>query len=324
METLRMGPAAIQEMGQSMGVWGDDTIANLAAASDEIKTFQNTMTIAFGTVAQVVNPLIKVFHALVEEMTLLAAAAFELAKGNLAAARQLVKTASEAGMSIEADKNKKAEERKPVDLEGGISGKKATQKAAKEAEKAEKEAIKERTELAMHNLKQEEIEKKLAADSEERRREILFESEREAIKQKIDNAMEENKLLEKQKDQIAGPGVNSRQFSQAQGQAAGQRLDIAAGLGGGVAAEVEKARAKAAAEQQKIAQKRFDEEVMANTSATTVGMGGLSSSRDMKSRRQEYIQTQATKEAEGKTTLDDINKTLQDALAKLTSAPLVT
>jgi hypothetical protein len=208
-----------------------------------------------------------------------------------------------------------------MDLEGGggATGKAAKIKAAKEAEKAEKDAIKDRTDEAMRALKEEEDEKKMAADSEERRRQYIFESEREAINQKIENAMEENKMLGKQKGAMAGPGGNSRQFAQTEGQAAGQRLDIAAGLGGGVAAEVEKARKKAAEDQKKISAQELDKQVMANTSATT----DRGAERTMASRRAEYIQTQAKKEAEGKTTLDDINKTLQDALSKLTSAPLV-
>jgi hypothetical protein len=110
-----------------------------------------------------------------------------------------------------------------------------------------------------------------------------------------------------------------RETQKAEGGAAGQRLDIAAGLGGGVASEVAKARAKAEADQKKISAKQLEEQVLASTSATT----DKGAQRTMASRRSEYIQTQAKKEAEGKTTLDDINKTLQDALAKLTSAPLV-
>jgi len=320
-----MGPGAIQEMGQGMGTWSDETIAQLAAASDEMKTFQNTMTIGFGAVASIINPTIKVFKALTEEMTLLAAAAWELAKGNVAGAKQLAKQAGQAGMDIERDKYKEKTTAKPMDLEGGAGGgKKASAKAAKETEKAEKDAIKDRTDEAMRALKEEEDEKKMAADSEERRRKYIFESEREAINQKIENAMEENKMLEKQKGAMAGPGGNSRQFQQTEGGAAGQRLDIAAGLGGGVAAEVEKARKKAAEDQKKVTQGQLDKEVLANTSATKVGSFGIGTAqRSMSERRSEYIQTQAKKEAEGKTTLDDINKTLQDALAKLTSAPLV-
>jgi hypothetical protein len=214
---------------------------------------------------------------------------------------------------------------KPMDLEGGAGGgKKATAKAAKETEKAEKDAIKERTDEAMRALKEEEDEKKMAADSEERRRQYIFESEREAVNEKIKQNEESAKYQQKYNEWLAGAPDRARQGQQATGQAAGQRLDIAAGLGGGVAAEVEKARKKAAEDQKKVTQGQLDKEVLASTSATKVGSFGIGTAqRSMSERRSEYIQTQAKKEAEGKTTLDDINKTLQDALAKLTSAPLV-
>jgi hypothetical protein len=324
METLRMGPDAIQQMGQGMGTWSDDTIAQLAAASDEIKSFQNTMMIAFGSAAQFINPMIKGFKFMAEQIAMAMAMVGQALTGNLAGAKAI----SDEMKKSKAEFNKGDQPKaagKPMDLEGGAGGgKKAAAKAAKETEKAEKDAIKERTDEAMRALKEEEDEKKMAADSEERRRKYIFESEREAINQKIENAMEENKLLEKQKGAMAGPGGNSRQFQQTEGGAAGQRLDIAAGLGGGVAAEVEKARKKAAEDQKKVTQGQFDKEVLANTAATKAGSFGIGTAqRSMSERRSEYIQTQAKKEAEGKTTLDDINKTLQDALSKLTSAPLV-
>jgi hypothetical protein len=324
METLRMGPDAIQQMGQGMGTWSDDTIAQLAAASDEIKSFQNTMMIVFGSAAQFINPMIKGFKFMAEQIAMAMAMVGEALTGNLAGAKAISDEMKKSKAEFNKGEQPKAAA-KPMDLEGGAAGGKgAKAKAAKEAEKAEKDAIKERTDEAMRALKEEEDEKKMAADSEERRRKYIFESEREAINQKIQNAMEENKLLEKQKGAMAGPGGNSRQFQQTEGGAAGQRLDIAAGLGGGVAAEVDKARKKAAEDQKKVTQGQLDKEVMASTSATKVGSFGIGTAqRSMSERRSEYIQTQAKKEAEGKTTLDDINKTLQDALSKLTSAPLV-
>ena len=324
METLRMGPDAIQQMGQGMGTWSDDTIAQLAAASDEIKSFQNTMMIAFGSAAQFINPMIKGFKFMAEQIAMAMAMVGEALTGNLAGAKAISDEMKKSKAEFNRGDQPKAAG-KPMDLEGGAGGgKKAAAKSAKETEKAEKDAIKERTDEAMRALKEEEDEKKMAADSEERRRKYIFESEREAINQKIENAMEENKMLEKQKGAMAGPGGNSRQFQQTEGGAAGQRLDIAAGLGGSVAAEVEKARKKAAEEQKKITQGQLDKEVLASTAATKVGSFGIGTAqRSMSERRSEYIQTQAKKEAEGKTTLDDINKTLQDALSKLTSAPLV-
>ena len=74
METLRMGSPAIQELGNSMGVLSNETIAKLAAASDALKAFQNIVTMVFGTaVAKImdaveayarfaaIRPLIKFF-----------------------------------------------------------------------------------------------------------------------------------------------------------------------------------------------------------------------------------------------------------------------
>ena len=49
METLRMGPEVIAANGQAMGVFSNETIAQLSAASDALKAFQNVVTIVFGT-----------------------------------------------------------------------------------------------------------------------------------------------------------------------------------------------------------------------------------------------------------------------------------
>jgi len=324
METLRMGPDAIQQMGQAMGTWSDDTIAQLAAASDEIKSFQNSMTIAFGSIAQLVNPFIKTIKFMSEQLTMTLAAMGEAFTGNFAAAREIMKEANKGVREFKKGEQPKAAA-KPMDLEGGAAGGKgAKAKAAKETEKAEKDAIKERTDEAMRALKEEEDEKKMAADSEERRRKYIFESEREAINEKIKQNEEAAKYQQKYNEWLAGAPDRARQGQQAEGQAAGQRLDIAAGLGGSAAKEVERARAQAAKEQQKKTQEDFNKEVLANTSATKKGAYDVRpQERTMAERRSEYIQTQAKKEAEGKTTLSDINKTLQDALAKLTAAPLV-
>jgi hypothetical protein len=325
METLRMGPDAIQQMGQGMGTWSDDTIAQLAAASDEIKSFQNTMMIAFGSAAQFINPMIKGFKFMAEQITMAMAMVGEALTGNLAGAKAISDEMKKSRTEYNKGEQSKAAA-KPVDIEGGRGG--------GEPSKAEKKAIKERTDEAMRALKEEESEKKLAADSEERQRKIIFESEREAINEKIkqdqknkeDEAAYQQELFQAEMKAAKFAREESirlmklpRETQKAEGGAAGQRLDIAAGLGGGVASEVAKARAKAEADQKKISAKQLEEQVLASTSATT----DKGAQRTMASRRSEYIQTQAKKEAEGKTTLDDINKTLQDALAKLTSAPLV-
>jgi len=49
METLRMGPDVISANGQAMGVFSNETIAQLSAASDALKALQNVVTIVFGT-----------------------------------------------------------------------------------------------------------------------------------------------------------------------------------------------------------------------------------------------------------------------------------
>jgi hypothetical protein len=49
METLRLGPDVISANGQAMGVFSNETIAQLSAASDALKAFQNVVTIVFGT-----------------------------------------------------------------------------------------------------------------------------------------------------------------------------------------------------------------------------------------------------------------------------------
>ncbi|NDD53082.1 hypothetical protein EBZ39_04245 [bacterium] len=50
-KVMNQGSAAIIEQGTSIGVWGDETIARLSAASDAIKTLQNLWTVAFGAIA---------------------------------------------------------------------------------------------------------------------------------------------------------------------------------------------------------------------------------------------------------------------------------
>jgi hypothetical protein len=50
METMRMGPEAIQATGQAMGVFSDETAARLSEASDNIKKMQNAFIIGFGEI----------------------------------------------------------------------------------------------------------------------------------------------------------------------------------------------------------------------------------------------------------------------------------
>jgi hypothetical protein len=119
----------------------------------------------------------------------------------------------------------------------------------------------------------------------------------------------------------AGPGGTSRQFEQARAGAAGEVLNFAAGLGDPrISQTVQKERDKAAKEQQKINREEFDAKVMEQTSGTT--KEGLQ--RTMESRRREFIQKEAGKEAKGGKTLSDIYTVLNDALSKIVAAPMVT
>jgi hypothetical protein len=325
METLRMGPAAIQEMGSGMGVWSDETIAQLGAASDEIKKFQNTMVIAFGSAAQLVNPFIKTIQQMAEQLAMTLAAMSAAITGDFAGAKQIMKEAQRLQFPEYKTTQTKAAV-KPIDLEAGPSGGKAAQaKAAKEAEQAEKEAIKERTDLALYLLKQEDAEKKLANDSYERKRDIERDRMLEAANLEVKAAQEkmkaEKEQAEKEKGMAAGPGGTSRQFEQARAGTAGEVLNFAAGLGDrGISRTVQMEREKASKEQQKINREEFDAKVMEQTSATT--KEGLK--RTMASRRQEFIKQEAGKEAKGGKTLSDIYTVLNDALSKIVAAPMVT
>jgi len=94
METLRMGPDVIAANGQAMGVWTDETISKLSQASDSIKTFQNKMTIAFGSIAQIAVPLIKAFEDIVELTTVIGSAGVSVLRGDFSGASQITKEAS--------------------------------------------------------------------------------------------------------------------------------------------------------------------------------------------------------------------------------------
>jgi hypothetical protein len=323
METLRMGPAAIQEMGSGMGVWSDETIAQLGAASDEIKKFQNTMIIAFGSAAQLVNPFISTIKQMGEQFAMTMAAMRQAITGDFAAAKQIMSEANKLQFPEYKTTQTKPAVR-PIDLEAGSNGGRAAKaKAVKEAEQAEKDAIKERTDLALNILKNEEAESKLANDSYERKRDIERDRMLEAANLEVKAAQEKMKLqqdqAEKEKGMAAGPGGTSRQFEQARASSSGEVLNFAAGLGDrSISQTVQRERDKAAREQQKVNRKEFDAKVMEQTSATAGG-----APRTMESRRREFIQKEAQKESKGTKSLADIYQVLDTALQKIIASPIV-
>ncbi|NCX93112.1 MAG: hypothetical protein EBX40_00335 [Gammaproteobacteria bacterium] len=54
LETLKMGPEEIQNVGDAMGVFSDQQISSLSALSDSLKTFQNLVTLVFGVTASAI------------------------------------------------------------------------------------------------------------------------------------------------------------------------------------------------------------------------------------------------------------------------------
>lgn len=101
---LSQGSSAIQAQGSAMGVWSDETIANLKFADDQIKQLGNTFTIAFGGVAQLLTPIINGYQKFVEVLILAGFATKELATGNLQGAKDLVK---EINQIIDEDRSPK-------------------------------------------------------------------------------------------------------------------------------------------------------------------------------------------------------------------------
>jgi hypothetical protein len=320
-KVLNQGSAAITEQGNAIGVLSDDAISNLSELSDQIKILQNSMTMGFGFIASLLNPFIKGLQDALELSVMLGVAVGKVASGDIADAIEIYKRASNLGTEKMADRDR-AEKAKKSPGRGDAREAIANQK---ELEKAEKEAIKERTDLALYLLKQEDAEKKLANDSYERKRDIERDRMLEAANLEVKAAQEkmkaEKEQAEKEKGMAAGPGGTSRQFEQARAGTAGEVLNFAAGLGDrGISRTVQMEREKASKEQQKINREEFDAKVMEQTSATT--KEGLK--RTMASRRQEFIKQEAGKEAKGGKTLSDIYTVLNDALSKIVAAPMVT
>jgi hypothetical protein len=123
METLRMGPEVIAANGQAMGVWTDETIAKLSEASDAIKGFQNTMTIAFGSIAQVAVPLIKTFSDIAQLTAMIGSAAVSFATGDFTGAAAIAKEASMIKSRRDAEEARSARQKtgRVFDTEGQVS-----------------------------------------------------------------------------------------------------------------------------------------------------------------------------------------------------------
>ena len=123
--------------------------------------------------------------------------------------------------------------------------------------------------------------------------------------------------FEKDKARIAEESATQRR--QAAITAASQTLDIAQTAGGPYSGLVEKERKRADQAMKTQARKDLDAQVLKETSSTTAEGGR----RTMANRRAEFIKNQAQKEASGQKTLADVYSVLDQALQKITSAPVV-
>jgi hypothetical protein len=141
-KVMNQGSGAIIEQGNAMGVWSDETISSLSAASDAIKTLQNIFTVAFGSIASLLMPVVNGYQKFVEVLVLAGSATKELATGNLQGAKALVKEINqvigedrgpkkqgaagsrvgggdmeaETKAVVDAEKKKQAEQQKTMDL----------------------------------------------------------------------------------------------------------------------------------------------------------------------------------------------------------------
>jgi len=89
-KVMNQGSAAILEQGNAMGVWSDETIAQLSMASDALKTFQNYLVIGFGfLISNVLLPIGREIQAILDLLTQLGMAAFEFGTGNFSAAKEI-------------------------------------------------------------------------------------------------------------------------------------------------------------------------------------------------------------------------------------------
>ena len=201
METLRMGPDVIAANGQAMGVWTDETIARLSEASDAIKTFQNTMTIAFGGIAQIAVPLIKTFQDIAQLAAMLGSAGASALSGDFAGAAAIAKEASMIKSRRDAEEARSARQKtgRVFDTEGQASSAVA-EKAFAESEKA---AAKHELRLIEAQILGKEEAEKMKAEIEEKYRQRSLDREIEMEKKKNEQKLRLQDLLAKEGGSVA-------------------------------------------------------------------------------------------------------------------------
>ncbi len=284
-KVLNQGSQAIIEQGNAIGVFSNETISQLSAASDSIKKFQNILTVGFGVAAGKIMEAVEAY-------------------GRFAAIKPIIKFFDDTKEQPKAKRER----------QGDLPNKTALQTQQKEQEKIAKEEATQELKLIEARISGEEAAQKMLADFEEK-------EAKDKLKRDKDRADELADYRKRLAEQEEAERRRPRLEQQARGGAASEVLNFAAGLGNReISGTVEQERARAAREQQKVNRKEFDAKVMEQTSGTT--QEGLQ--RTMASRRQEFIQKESGKEAKGGKTLSDIYTVLNDALSKIVAAPMVT
>ena len=284
-KVLNQGSQAIIEQGNAIGVFSNETIAQLSAASDSIKKFQNILTVGFGVAAGKIMEAVEAY-------------------GRFAAIKPIIKFFDDTKEQPKAKRER----------QGDLPDKTALQTQKKEQEKIAKEEATQELKLIEARISGEEAAQKMLTDFEEK-------EAKDKLKRDKDRADELADYRKRLAEQEEAERRRPRLEQQARGGAATEVLDFAAGLGDRrISQSVQTERDKAAREQQKVNRKEFDAKVMEQTSGTT--QEGLQ--RTMASRRQEFIQKEAGKESKGGKTLSDIYTVLNDALSKIVAAPMVT
>jgi len=283
-KVLNQGSEAIIEQGNAIGVFSNETIAQLSAASDSIKKFQNLLSVGFGVAASKIMQAVEAY-------------------GRFAAIKPIIKFFDDTKEQPQAKRER----------QGDLPNKTALQTQQKEQEKIAKAEATQELKLIEARISGEEAAKKILADFEEK-------EAKDKLKRDKDRADELADYKKKLAEEEDAAKRRPRLEEQMRGFSAGEVLNFASGLGDrGISQTVQRERDKAAKEQQQVNRKEFDAKVVEQTSATTEK--GLK--RTMASRRQEFIQKEAGKEAKGGKTLADIYQVLNDALAKITAAPMV-
>jgi hypothetical protein len=198
-KVLNQGASAITEQGEAIGVWSDDTIAQLSAASDSLKTFQNTFIVMFGQLAAYINPAIESFRQFAEELGMVGYAIKTAFGGNLKGATAVMRAAGESHQQSLQPKAKEARANVPLDVSAEMaSSEEEKRKLDKRLYDEEIYNIEEEARLKENHEKT--LFDRMVRDAEYARDEKkrILETEKEAAlqyKEMVDKAMESSGSL---------------------------------------------------------------------------------------------------------------------------------